>query len=98
LARTGQNVSDPTSAFRLPLPPGTGHSDLITYRSVHFFGENLSNPLGEAARYVRQLEQIRERSPHILCVHPEFSAEDEGSDLAWRVTVIFSELPTDLSE
>jgi hypothetical protein len=52
--------------------------------------------LGEAAHYVGLLEQMREYGPYVLSVNLEFSSEDDGTDLAWRVSVIFSEVPHDL--
>ncbi|WP_433889033.1 hypothetical protein [Streptomyces sp. CA-111067] len=71
--------------------------DRTIYRSVHFYGAALSQPLAEAARYIEQLELMPGRPPHFLGLHNEFSGQDEGSDIAWRVTVVFSE-PLDLRD
>ena len=60
-------------------------------RSVNFYGPTLSNPLEDAVRYLRKLEEMPDKAPRILCIHEEFSSEDEGSDLAWCVTLVFSE-------
>jgi hypothetical protein len=69
----------------------------MVYRSAHFYGPRLSSPLAEAAQYLKELEELTEHPPHILCLHEEFSWEDEGSDLAWRVTLVFSEPITDVA-
>ncbi len=47
-------------------------------------------PLGEAAQYLLELELILGRAPHVLCLYHDFSGEDEGSDLAWRLTLVLS--------
>lgn len=67
----------------------------VVYRSIRFYGASLHLPLAEAAEYLRQLELAAGKPPHVLCVHDEFSAEDEGSDLAWGVTLVVSEPPAD---
>jgi hypothetical protein len=74
----------------LPEPRGCGYVDRVRYRSIHFHGERLCVPLGEAARYLGELEWILGRAPHVLCLHHDFSGEDEGSDFAWRVTLVLS--------
>jgi hypothetical protein len=78
---------DPT----IPCPAsGTGQLDSVIYRSVHFYGAVLSKPLAEAAGYIEQLERMPV-PPHFLGVRNQFSAQDEGSPIAWCVTVLFSE-------
>ncbi|MFI0480118.1 hypothetical protein [Actinomadura sp. 9N215] len=57
---------------------------------MHFYGAVLSKPLAEAAEYIEQLEQMP-APPHFLGVRNQFSAQDEGSAIAWCVTVVFSE-------
>jgi hypothetical protein len=69
----------------------------VVYRSIRFYGPSLHFPLAEAAEYLRRLELETGKPPHVLCVHDEFSAEDEGSDLAWGVTLVVSEPPADLT-
>lgn len=69
----------------------SGHMDWSTCRSVDFYGPKLSDPLEEAARYLRKLEELPDKTPRILCMHEEFSWEDDGSDLAWHVTLVFSD-------
>ena len=76
---------------QIPGPRGSGYIDRSTYRSVHFFGAKLSDPLAEAAQYLRDLERLAERAPHVLCVHEQFSWEDENGDLAWQVTLVLGE-------
>jgi hypothetical protein len=75
----------------IPRPHGSGRLDRVRYRSVHFYGAKLSDPLAEAAQYLQQLERLLGRPPHVLCVDNAFSSEDEGSDFAWQVTLVFSE-------
>jgi hypothetical protein len=75
----------------LPHPSGSGWMDRTVYRAVHFYGAVLSQPLAEAAHYIEQLEQQPGQSAQFLGLHNEFSGQDEGSDIAWRVTVVFSE-------
>jgi hypothetical protein len=72
-------------------PAGLGHIDRVTYQSVHFYGEKLAEPLMAAAEYLRELELLIGKPPYVLCVHDEFSSEDGGSDLAWRVTLVLAE-------
>jgi hypothetical protein len=74
-----------------PSPETSGRLDRILYRSVYFYGVALSGPLAAAADYLRCWEDAHGRAPHVLCVHDEFSAEDEGSDLAWKVTLVLGE-------
>lgn len=76
---------------RIPHPSGSGYLDRTTYRSVHFHGARLADPLAEAAHYLRQMEELADRPPHVLCVHEQFSWEDDGSDLAWQVTLVLGE-------
>jgi hypothetical protein len=78
-----------------PVPHGSGRLDRMVYRPVHFYGAKLCSPLAAAAQYLQHLEQLTGRSPHVLCVYDAFSSEDEGSDLAWQVTLVLSE-PTPL--
>ena len=75
-------------------PPGGGTSylDRLSYRSIHFYGVALHEPLAEASAYLRRIESETGRPPHVLCVHDEFSEEDDGTDLAWRFTLVISEL------
>ena len=72
-------------------PFDSGPIDGMACKSVAFYGPKLSNPLEEAARYLRRLEELPDRTPRILCMHEEFSWEDDGSDLAWCVTLVFSD-------
>jgi hypothetical protein len=76
-----------------PDPSGSGHLDRVVYRSIRFYGARLSGPLAEAARYVEELERLPGPPPHVFCVYQEFSGEDEGSAIAWQVTVVFSSEP-----
>lgn len=73
-----------------------GSFDRTTYRSVHFYGRQLTGPLEQAAHYIKQLEEMTNGQPNILCIHEEFSWEDEGSDVAWRVSLVFGEPAGDL--
>lgn len=81
-------------AFR---PAGSGYLDQSVYRSIHFHGARLADPLAEAAHYLRQVEKQDHRPPHVLCVHEQFSAEDDGSDLAWQVTLVLGEHTANLA-
>jgi hypothetical protein len=72
-----------------------GSNAEVVYRSVHFYGAVLYRPLAAAAEYLQKLESDAGRPPHVLCLHDEFSWEDEGTDLAWRVTLVLSEPPAD---
>lgn len=76
---------------RIPKPIGSGYLDKSVYRSIHFHGARLADPLAEAAHYLILIEKQEEKPPHVLCVHQQFSLEDEGSDLAWQVTLILGE-------
>jgi len=71
-------------------PPGSGYLDRVTYRSVHFYGVRLADPLAEAAQYLRRVEETTSRPPYVLCLHQQFSWEDDGSNLAWQVTLVLS--------
>lgn len=96
-------VRDMTWGEAEPMPPGrpqpimfpnpnaSGRLDRILYRSVYFYGIALSGPLAAAADYLRSWEDRNGRAPHVLCVHDEFSSEDEGSELAWKVTLVLGE-------
>lgn len=79
------------SLHRVPHPIGSGYLDKSIYRSIHFHGARLADPLAEAAHYLRLIEKQAERPPHVLCVHQQFSLEDDGSDLAWQVTLILGD-------
>ncbi|MFL6073185.1 MAG: hypothetical protein ACJ73S_07270 [Mycobacteriales bacterium] len=65
--------------------------DHVRYRPVCFYGSALSAPLAAAADYLRCWEDTHGHAPHVLCVHDEFSAEDAGSDLAWKVTLVLGD-------
>jgi hypothetical protein len=70
---------------------GSGYLDQVVYRSVHFHGIRAADALANAAQYLREFEARTHWSPHTLCIHVQFSYEDNGSDLAWQVTIVFSE-------
>lgn len=72
-------------------PRGSAYVDRGIYRSVHFYGPRLSDPLAEAAQYLRELEDRTDRPLPILCTRSEFSWADEETELAWRVTIVFGE-------
>jgi hypothetical protein len=76
-------------------PHGSGYVDRLSYRSVHFHGAKLADPLAEAASYLRTIEDITKEPPLTLCVHTQFSWEDDKGDLAWQVTVVLSEAAPD---
>jgi hypothetical protein len=76
---------------RIPSPAGSGYLDRVTYRSVHFHGVRAADVLAEAAEYLREVEQRTHRPPFTLCVHVQFSWEDDGSDLAWQATIVLSD-------
>lgn len=78
-------------SHRIPSPMGSGYLDKSVYRSIHFHGARLADPLAEAAHYLMLIEKRDEKPPHVLCVHQQFSLEDDGSDLAWQVTLILGE-------
>jgi hypothetical protein len=62
------------------------------YRAIHFYGPQLRVPLADAARYLREeVERAGGRPPRVLCLRDEHSWEDEGSDLAWQVTLVLGE-------
>jgi hypothetical protein len=75
----------------IPLPRRSGHVDRVAYMTVHFYGSKLYEPLAEAAEYLWRAERANGRTPHVLCVHDEFSAEDGDTDLAWRVSLVISD-------
>jgi hypothetical protein len=75
-----------------PATPGLGACNLghLYYRSVHFYGPRLADALAETVRYLEESQELNGRVPQILCLHDAFSFEDEGSDLAWQVTLVVS--------
>lgn len=75
----------------LPLPDRSGYLDQLTYRSVHFHGTRAADALADAAQYLREVEARTHWPPHTPCIHAQFSYEDDGSHLAWQVTIVFSE-------
>lgn len=77
----------------MPEPDGPAHLDRTPYRSVHFFGETLDVPLHAAAEYIQQVAKATGQHPHVLCMHEEFSSEDQDNGLAWRVTLVVGNLP-----
>lgn len=81
--------------YATPVPPieSAGYLDRLKYRSVHFYGAALHEPLTQAAAYLQRVEAETGRAPHVLCLHDEFSEEDGGTDLAWRLTLVLGELP-----
>lgn len=91
----GQATAQTAGPLPTPHPTGSGYLDRVPYRSVHFYGTRLCVPLAEASRYLERLERLTGKPPHILCLHDEFSWEDEGTDLAWRLTLVLSEPPPD---
>jgi hypothetical protein len=74
-----------------PSPEPPGRPDRVLYRAVSFYGVALSGPLGAAADYLRRWEDAHGSAPHVLCLHDEFSFEDEGTELAWKVTLVLGE-------
>jgi hypothetical protein len=82
--------SDPNPIPAL-LPDGSGRLSHLSYRSVRFYGQRLADALAETVQYLEYIEKVIGGPPHTLCVHDEFSWEDAGSDLAWQVTLVFSE-------
>ncbi|MBO0819626.1 MAG: hypothetical protein J2P26_02115 [Nocardiopsaceae bacterium] len=73
------------------IPVPRGYADRISYRTVHFLGASLHEALLAASTYLRHLEETLGYSPHILCVHDEFSSADAGTDLTWQFTVVLGE-------
>jgi hypothetical protein len=63
------------------------------YRAIHFYGPQLRVPLADAARYLHDEAERAGEPPRVLCLRDEHSWEDEGSDLAWQVTLILGERP-----
>jgi hypothetical protein len=78
-------------------PGGSAYLDRIAYKSVHFYGARLCDPLGDVVRYLMDLERALGAPPHVLCLHHEFSHEDGGSELAWRVTLVIGAPEIDLA-
>jgi hypothetical protein len=69
----------------------SSYLDRMSYHAIHFYGFRLSDPLANAARYLRDLEERAERPLHVLCLRQEFSYSDAGTELAWQVTVVLGE-------
>jgi hypothetical protein len=74
-----------------PRPDGSGRLSHLTYRSARFYGQRLADALAETVEYLEKIEKLIGAPPHTLCVHEEFSWEDAGSDLAWQVTLVFTD-------
>lgn len=78
----------------MPEPNEPAHLDRTLYRSVHFFGQTLDVPLQAAADYIQHISKITGHQPHVMCLHQEFSIEEQESELAWRLTLVVGDLPT----
>jgi hypothetical protein len=85
------DAEDGRSPIPLPRPDGAGRLSHLTYRSARFYGQRLADALAGTVEYLETIEKQIGGPPHALCVHEEFSWEDAGSDLAWQVTLVFSE-------
>ena len=84
-------AEDGPSPIPVLQPDGSGRLSHLSYRSVRFYGQRLADALAETVEYLESIEKLIGGPPHTLCVHEEFSWEDAGSDLAWQVTLVFSE-------
>ncbi|MBO0819619.1 MAG: hypothetical protein J2P26_02080, partial [Nocardiopsaceae bacterium] len=74
-----------------------GYRDRAGYTAFHFHGAKLADSLMQASDFLLRLEKQTQRQPYPLCVNAQFSTEDGGSSLAWRVTVVLSSLTLDKS-
>lgn len=72
----------------LPIPPCSAYMDRVVYRSVHFHGSRLSDPLSDAAIYLADMEQANGEPPFVLAIQHCYSREDGESPLAWQVTLV----------
>lgn len=77
----------------MPEPIRPAHLDRTLYRSVHFFGRTLDVALQSAAEYIQHVSKTTGQHPHVLCMHEEFSIEDEENGLAWRLTLVLGDVP-----
>ena len=59
---------------------------------MRFYGEKLHIALSAAARYLEALEREQGCDPHVVCLHDEYSWEDAGTQFAWQVTLVVSEV------
>lgn len=72
----------------MPAIPCSAYMDRIVYRSVHFYGSRLSDPLNGAAMYLIDMEQANGEPPFVLAVQHSYSREDRESQLAWQITLV----------
>ncbi len=71
----------------------SGYVDQTRYRCIHFHGNQLWRPLGEASLYLKELSRNCDRQPHVLGIHNDHSSEDAATELAWRVTLVIADPP-----
>jgi hypothetical protein len=85
----GERPEEEESNYAIvPKPRGTAYVDRLIYRSVHFHGSCLHEPLGEAVNYLRDIERANGEPPFVVGLQHQYSREDDKSQLAWQVTLV----------